>query len=132
MKKRLEALAKIGRLHKQMHDLAVWRLAALGREREGLVEDHRQMLAAMESGLLAYGATAAPAFRRIRALETKIAAAEIELAAQQRRALAQGARAKLADRARENLEALYRDQKERKELAELIDASLRNPKSSPA
>jgi hypothetical protein len=132
MKKRLEALEKIERLHKQMHDLAVWRLAALGRRRDGLVEDHRQMLAAMESDLVAYGAPAAAAFRRIRALETKIAAAEIELAAQQRSAVAQGVRAKLADRAREDVEARYLDQKARKELAELVDASMQNPKSSPA
>src|SRR5271167_4680906 len=132
MQKRLEALEKIERLHKQMHDLMVWRLAALGRERDGLVEDHRQMLAAMESGLLAYGAPAAAAFRRIRTLEMKIAATDIELAAQQRRAVAQGARAKLADRARAGVETLYRDQKERKDLAELIDVALRNPKSSPA
>jgi len=132
MKKRLEALEKIERLHRQMHDLMVWRLTALGRERGSLVEDHRQMLAAMEGGVLAYGAPAAAAFRRIRALEMKIAAADVELAAQQRRAVAQGARAKLADRAREGVEALYRDQKERKDLAELIDVALRNPKSSPA
>src|SRR5271167_818626 len=118
MKKRLEALEKIERLHRQMHDLMVWRLTALGRERGSLVEDHRQMLAAMEGGVLAYGAPAA--------------AADLELAAQQRRAVAQGARAKLADRAREGVEALYRDQKERKDLAELIDVALRNPKSSPA
>jgi hypothetical protein len=132
MKKRLESLEKIERVQKQMHDLAVWRLAALGRDREALVEDHRQMLAAIDNGLLAYGAPAAAAFRRIRALEMKIAAAEAELAAQRRRTVAHGTRAKLADRARESVEAAYRDQQQRKELAELIDASLNHPKSSPA
>ena len=88
-----------------MHDLAVWRLAALGRERDGLAEDHREMLEAMGSGVAAYGAPAAAALRRIRAFEREIAAAEAELEAQTRQAIDQGARAKLADRARESLEA---------------------------
>ncbi len=52
--------------------------------------------------------------------------------AQERQAVDQGARAKLADRARENVDARYREQKERKELADLIERSLRNPKSSSA
>ncbi len=132
MRKRLEALRKIERLHKQMHDLAVWRLAALERERDGLVEDHRAMLAAMDGGALSYGAPAAASLRRIRAMEIKIAAAKAECDAQTKQTLEQGTRAKLADRALGSVEALYREQKQRKELAELIDASLRNSKSSPA
>jgi hypothetical protein len=132
MKKRLESLEKIERVHSQMHDLAVWRLAALGRERDDLAENHRQMLEAMGSGIAAYGAPAAAALRRVRALEKEIAAAEAEYEAQTRRAIDQGTRAKLADRARESLEAKYRDQKQRKELADLIERSLRNPKSSSA
>ncbi len=132
MKKRLEALEKIERLQRQMHDLAVWRLTALGRERDDLVENHRAMLDAMGSGIAAYGAPAAAAMRRVRALERQIAAAAAEHEAQTRRAIDQGARAKLADRARESADARYRDQRQRKELAELIENSLRNPKSSSA
>ncbi len=132
MKNRLESLAKIERLYKQMHDLAVWRLSALERERDKLVEDHRAMLAAMEGDTLAYGGLAAAAVRHIRSLEVKIAAANAECAAQAKRALEQGARAKLADRALSDLEARHRDQQQRKELADLIDASLRNANSSSA
>lgn len=132
MKKRLEALQKIERLQKQLHDLAVWRLNALARERETLAEDHRAMLAAMEGGVMSYGAPAAAALRRIRALEVQMAAAEKEHAAQSEHARDQGARAKLADRARESVDAHYRDHKQRKDLADLVDASLRNPKSSSA
>jgi hypothetical protein len=132
MKKRLESLEKIERLHSQMRDLAVWRLAALGRERDDLIENHRQMLEAMGHGIAAYGAPAAAALRRVRALEREIAAAEAEVEAQTRRAIDQGTRAKLADRARESVEARYRDQQQRKELADLIERSLRNAKSSSA
>ncbi len=132
MKKRLEALEKIERLQKQMHDLAVWRLAALGRTRDELAGDHREMLEAMGRGVVAYGAPAAAASRRVRALEMEIAEATAQYEAQTRRAIDQGARAKLADRARETAEARYREQKERKELVELIENSLRNPKSSSA
>ena len=70
--------------------------------------------------------------RRIRALEREIAAAAAEYEAQTRRAIDQGTRAKLADRARESVEAKYREQNQRRELAELIERSLRNPKSSSA
>jgi len=133
MKRRLEALERIERLQKQMHDLEVCRLAALDRERRELSADHRAMLAAIGgAGVAAFGPPAAAAMRRIRALERRIAAAEAEHAAQTRRAIHQGARAKLADRARESVDARYRDQQRRKELAELIERSLGAPKSSPA
>jgi len=132
MKKRIESLEKIERVHSQMHDLAVWRLAALNRERDELVENHRRMLEAMTSGVAAYGAPAAAGLRRIRALEREIAAAEAEIETQTRRAIDQGTRAKLADRARESVDARYREQRQRKELVDLIEDSLRNPKSSSA
>lgn len=132
MKKRLEALEKIERLQKQMHDLAILRMTALGRERDDLAENHRAMFEAMGRGIAAYGAPAAAAMRRIRALERQIAAAAAEYEAQTRRAIDQGVRAKLADRARESADARYRDQRQRKELAELIENSLRNAKSSSA
>ena len=132
MKKRLESLEKIGSLQKQMHELEVWRLNALGRRRDDLTESHREMLAAMGSGVSAYGAPAAAALRRIRAVEREIAAVAAEHEAQTRRAIDRGARAKLADRARGSVDALYRDQKQRKELMELIERSLANPKSSSA
>ncbi|MGD1035623.1 MAG: hypothetical protein ABR878_00170 [Roseiarcus sp.] len=132
MKRRLQALEKIGRLHKEMHDLAVWRLNALSRERDDLARNHCEMLDAMERGVAAYGAPAAAGLRRIRALEKEIAAAAAEYEAQTRRAIDQGTRAKLADRARESADARYRDQRQRKELADLIERSLRNPKSSSA
>jgi hypothetical protein len=132
MKNRLEALEKIERLYKQMHDLAVWRLAALERERDELVEDHRAILAAMERDTFAFGPLATGAARRIRALEVKIAAANAECDAQAKKALEQGTRAKLADRALGEVEARHRDQQQRKDLAELIEASLRNSKSSSA
>jgi hypothetical protein len=132
MKKRLEALEKIERLQKQMHDLAVWRLTALGRERDDLADNHREMLEAMGRGGVFDGAPAAAGMRRIRKLEREIAAADAEVAAQTRRAIDQGTRAKLADRARETADARYRDQRQRKELADLVEDSLRNPKSSSA
>ncbi len=68
MKKRLEALEKIERLQKQMHDLAVWRLNALGRERDELADNHREMWQAMGRGVAAYGPPAAAAMRRIRSV----------------------------------------------------------------
>ena len=132
MKRRLEVLARIGKVQKELHDLASWRLAQIGRRRDGLVEDQRAMWAAMGDGLSAYGAPAEAALRRIRRLETEIAAAEAAYAAQSRHAFKEGARAKLAERAHDGLEAKYRDQTERKALAELIEHALGKPPSSSA
>jgi hypothetical protein len=132
MKRRLEVLARIGRLQKQLHELAAWRLAQIGRRRDGLVADERAMWEAMGEGLSAYGAPAEAALRRIRRLETEIAAAEAAHAAQSRQAFKEGSRAKLAERAHDGLEAKYRDQNQRKALAELIEHSLGKPPSSSA
>jgi len=132
MKRRLEALARIGRLQKQLHELASWRLAQIGARRDRLAEDERAMWQAMGEGVSAYGAPAEAGMRRISGIEAEIAAAEAAYAAQSRQAFAQGARAKLAERAHDGLEAKYRDQKQRKELAELIERSLGKPPSSSA
>jgi hypothetical protein len=132
MKRRLEALARIGKLRKQLHELAGWRLAQIGRRRDGLVADERAIWRAMGEGLCAYGPPAEVGMRRIRRLEAEIAAAEAAYAAQSRHAFREGARAKLAERAHEGLEAKYRDQQQRKELAELIERSLGKPPSSSA
>jgi len=132
MKRRLETLARIGKLRKQLHELASWRLAQIGQRRDGLVEDERAMWEAMGEGLSAYGATAEAAMRRIRRVEAEIAAAEAAYAAQSRQALKEGARAKLAERAHDELDAKYRDQSERKALAELIEHALGKPPSSSA
>jgi hypothetical protein len=132
MKRRLETLARIGKLRKQLHELASWRLAQIGQRRDGLVDDERAMWEAMGEGLSAYGATAEAAMRRIRRVEAEIAAAEAAYAAQSRQALKEGARAKLAERAHDELDAKYRDQSERKALAELIEHALGKPPSSSA
>jgi len=132
MKRRLEALARIGKLQKQLHELAAWRLAQIGRRRDALVEDERAMWEAMGEGLSAYGPPAEAAMGRIRRIEAEIAAAEAAYAAQSRHAFKEGARAKLAERAHDGLEAKYRDQNQRKALAELIEHSLGKPPSSSA
>jgi len=132
MKRRLEALARIGKLQKQLHELESWRLAEIGRRRDQLAEDERAMWSAMGKGLAAFGATAEAAMRRIAAVEAEIAAAEADYAAQSRHAFEQGARAKLAERVHGGLDVKYRDQQQRKALAELIEQTLAKPPSSSA
>lgn len=132
MKRRLEALARIGRLQKQLHELAAWRLAQIGRRRDGLADEQRATWAAVGEGLSAYGPPAEATMRRIRRLEIEIAAAEAAYAVQSRQAFKEGARAKLAERAHEDLEAKFRDQQQRRELADLIERSLHKPPASSA
>jgi hypothetical protein len=133
MRRRLDSLEKIGALRKQLHDAAMWRLAELERRRDLLGEERSAMWRAMGGeGLAAYGQPAASALRRIRRLEQEIAALKTQCEAQSRHALDQGVRSKLADRAREGVEAKYRDQQQRRELADLIERTLRKPPSSSA
>jgi hypothetical protein len=132
MRQRLDSLERIAALRKRLHDMAVWRLAELERQGDALAEDHKAMWGAMGSGLAAYGQTSAAALRRILRLEQEIAAAEAACADQSRHALDQGVKAKLVDRARDDLEAKYRDQRERRALADLIEQTLHKPPSSSA
>lgn len=131
MTTRLKRLRRIETLQKQLHDLARWRLVALGRRRDELAETHGEMLDALGEGLMAYGGPAAAGNRRIRALEVEIAGARLDHAAQAEEALRHGARSKLADRAAETAEVHHRRELEKKSLAELIEWSLQAAVSGP-
>ena len=129
MKKKLDKMERIERLQRRLHDLSVWRLAALGRERDKLASAHVEMLDALGSGLLAFGQPAAAGTRRIRALEVEIAVANRGYDEQAKRSFEHGVRSKLADRAREAAAAEFRADVEKRTLSELIDWSLRQPNS---
>ena len=133
MKRRLEALARIGKLQKQLHELAAWRLAQIGRRRDGLVEDERAMWRGDGRGPFA------PTVRRPKRRCGASAGSKRRsppprppTPPSRARPFKEGARAKLAERAHDGLEAKYRDQKQRKALAELIERSLGKPPSSSA
>ena len=64
MKKRLDALTRIGRLQALMHDLGRWRLSAIEQQQAGLGEDLRAVFEALQTGELAYGPQARLAARR--------------------------------------------------------------------
>lgn len=125
MKTRLDKLTRIDKLQRRLHDLSLWRLIALGRARDRLTSAHLEMLDAVGTELFAFGGPAAAATRRIRALEREIAVAQAGYAEQAKRALDHGVRSRVADVAREAAAAQYRADAERRNLAELIDWSLR-------
>jgi hypothetical protein len=124
MKKRLDSLTRIGKLQARLHGLGRWRLSSLERQRAGLSDDLRAIFEIMESGDLAYGAQARLAARHIGALQRRLDSLAGEQEAQRRSVLAQGTRAKLAERAVETAALRYRRHKERKELAELIERAI--------
>ena len=124
MKKRLEKMSRIDRLQRQLHDLSVWRLTALERQRDQLTNAHLEMLDAVGTGLLAFGQPAAAATRRIRALEIEISAARVGYEEQAKRSLEQGVRSRLADRAHGAAAAEFRSDLEKRSLSELIDWSV--------
>ena len=131
MKKRLDALTRLGRLQARMHDLGRWRLSAIEREQAGLGEDLAAIFEALETGDLAYGAQAKFGARRIRALQKELDSLARESTHVSQKAKAHGVTARLAEQATETAARRYRDDKERKELADLIERAIARRIASP-
>jgi hypothetical protein len=130
MKRRLDALTRIGRLQALMHDLGRWRLLAVESQQVGLNDDLRAVFEALEADKIAYGAQAGFVTRRIRALQVRLDQLAREEESARRSVLTQGMRAKLAELAVETAILGYRRSNERKELAEIIEQALGRRASS--
>lgn len=130
MKKRLDALTRIGRFQALMSDLGRSRLHSLERQQAGLNDDLKAVFQTLESDDLAYGPQAGLAARHIRALQRKLDQLVHDQDAARLSALAQGTRAKLAELALEAAALDHRRHKERKELAELIERAIARRGSS--
>ncbi len=124
MKKRLDALSRIGRVQALMHDLGRSKLHSLERQQAGLTEDLKAVFQMLESDELAYGPQAGLAARHIRALQRKLDQLVHDQDAARLTALAQGTRAKLAEVALEAAALDHRRHKERKDLAEVIERAI--------
>jgi hypothetical protein len=124
MKKRVDSLARIEKLASQMHDLGRWRLSAIEQEQASLSDDLRAVFEALETGDLAYGPQAKFSVRRIRALQKRLDALEHESTRLSHAAKEHGIRAKLAGRAAEVADKVYREREARKELAEIVERAL--------
>jgi hypothetical protein len=131
MKKRIEALTRIGRQQSLMHELGRLRLTAIQREQAGLSEDLGAVFEALSSGNLAYGASAALSACYIRALQSRLDLLAHESDNARRKAQAHGIRAKLAGQAAELAARNHRDEKERKELADLVERAIARRSASP-
>jgi hypothetical protein len=120
MKGKLDSLRRIERVRRQLHDLAARRLAALARAREALASDHREMIEALGRDIIG-GPPALAAARAVRAVERRIDASAADHRAQSEAARQAAAGAKLAERAVSAADAIHRAQRERKNLAELVE-----------
>ena len=72
MKRRLDALNRIGRMQALMHDVGRSRLHSLDRQQAEVNEDLKAVFAALEGDIIAYGAQAGLVARRIRTLGIKL------------------------------------------------------------
>jgi hypothetical protein len=124
MKAKLERLKRIEQLQRRLHELSDWRLMALGQQRNQLTDAHLQMLNATNADLFAFGAPAAVATRRIRAIEIEIESAKRVYEAQAKRTLEHGARSHLAGRALKAASAQNQRDQQNRSLAELIEVML--------
>ena len=124
MKKRLDALPRIGRIQTLMHNVGRWRLNALERQHAGLNDDLKGAFETLEADEIAYGAQAELVARRIRSLQLRLDELAREQEGARRSALTQGTRAKLAELAIEAASLSYRRLNERNELAEIIERAI--------
>ena len=124
MKKRLDALTRIGRFQALMRDLGRSRLRSLERQQAELTDDLKAVFETLESDEFAYGVQAGLAARHIRALQRKLDQLIRDQDAARSSALAQGTRAKLAELALEAAALDHRRRQERKALAELIELAI--------
>jgi hypothetical protein len=131
MKRRLDALTRIGRFQALMHDVGRSRLHSLERQQAGLNDDLKAVFEALEVDEIAYGAQAGLVARRIRALQLRLDQLAREQESARRSVLMQGTRAKLAELAIEAAALGYRRLNERKELAEIIEQAIARRGASP-
>jgi HD superfamily phosphodiesterase len=130
MKRRLDALTRIGRVQALMHDVGRSRLHSLDRQQAEVNEDLTAVFAALEGDTIGYGAQAGLVARRIRTLQVKLDLVAREQDGARRAVLTQGTRAKLAELAIESAALDNRRSNERKELAEIIERTLSRSASS--
>jgi hypothetical protein len=130
MKKRLDALTRIGRFQALMHDVGRSKLHSLDRQLVELNDDLKAVFAALDGDRIAYGAQAGLLARRIRALQLRLGLLAREQDSARRAVLTQGTRAKLAELAIESATLDDRRSNERKELAEIIERALARSASS--
>jgi hypothetical protein len=124
MKRRLDALTRIGRFQALMHDVGRSRLHSLERQQAGLNDDLKAVFETLEADEIAYGAQAGLVARHIRALQLRLDQLMREQESARRSVLTQGTRAKLAELAIEAAALGYRRLRERKELAEIIEQAV--------
>jgi hypothetical protein len=132
MKRRLDALTRIGRFQTLMHNVGRWRLNALEQRHAGLNDDLKAVFEALQADELAYGAQAGLVTRRIRSLQQRLDQLAREQESARRSALAHGTRAKLAELAIEAAALSDRRLDERKELAEIIERTISRRSASSA
>lgn len=130
MKRRLDALTRIGRLQALMHDLGRWRLHSLEGRQAGLKDDLKAVFEILGADEITHGVDAGLVGRRIRTLQVRLDQLARERESANRSVLTQGTRAKLAELAVETATLGYRRLNERKELAEIIERALARSASS--
>ena len=130
MKRRLDALTRIGRIQALIHEAGRAKLQSLEGRQAGLAEDLKAVFEMLEASEIAYGAHAGLAARAIRALQARLDQTARDREAARRAVLAQGTRAKLAEHAIEAAALSARRLNERKELIELIERTVARGRAS--
>jgi len=124
MKKQLDSLKRIDRVQRQLRELAVWRLASLARRLDASTQDHGEIVDAIGRDTAPYGPLGAALTRALRVAEQRVEISARDHLAQSKAALDAASRANLAERAMTGAGTRYKAQRERRELADLVEQSL--------
>jgi hypothetical protein len=130
MKRRLDALTRIGRIQALMHEAGRAKVHSLERRQAGLSEDLRAVFETLEASEIAYGAHAGLVARSIRALQARLDQAARDHETARRAALAHGTRARLAELAIEATALSFQRLNERRELIELVERAIARGRAS--
>jgi hypothetical protein len=122
VKERLKSIKRILAVQEQLRGLAETRLAALARRGDALEATRRDLVGALNEDQALHGLFVASMARRVSQVSREIAEVEKAKDVQARLLLQHSGRLKQVERVAGSLDRRYREARERKELAEMLDA----------
>ena len=120
-KKRAETMKRLSRLQSRLHQMAAIRLAEAEQSKLKLTGDRDALLQALSSDGMLGHLTIVAAAKRLHTLEARIAEANAECQSREQVVREEGRKAKLTETASSRADRQYREELDRRELAESIE-----------
>jgi hypothetical protein len=131
MKQRLEKIARVVAVQKQMHRLAEWRLIALQRQEEDLRDQARHLIRSMNDDVPLRGLIVNSMVRRLTSLGVETETVEAAREAQTDVVLAEGRKLKQAEHMEDRVAMAQERRDNRRQLDDAIGDSLARRPAAP-